>query len=80
VEGHCCPYCGGRVSISRKVISLAIVQATADETLERLAERLAWHVRRTWDGGVEVLVREKGDYSGITVDEAVENLKEMLQS
>jgi len=80
VEGHCCPYCGARISISRKAISLAIVQATADEALERHAERLAWHVRRTWDGGVEVLVKEKGDYSGITVDDAVENLKEALQS
>jgi len=80
VEGHCCSYCGGRVSISRKAVSLAIVQATADEALERHAKRLAWHVRHTWDGGVEVLVKEKGDYSGMIVDEAVENLKETLQS
>ncbi|KAG5326348.1 AMNLS protein, partial [Acromyrmex heyeri] len=48
VEGHCCPYCGGRVC--------------------------------TWNGGVEILIKEKGDYSGITIEEAVENLREMLQN
>ncbi|EZA50641.1 hypothetical protein DMN91_003527 [Ooceraea biroi] len=79
VEGHCCPYCGGRVFISKKAISLVIVQAAADEALESYAKKLAWYVRRTWNGGVEVLVKEKGDYSGITIDEAVENLKETLQ-
>lgn len=66
--------------MAKKVISLAAVQAAADEALERYAEKLAWYVRRTWNDGVEVLVKEKDDYSGITMDEAVENLKETLQS
>jgi len=79
VEGHCCPYCGGRVSISNQ-ISLATVQTVADEALEGYTEKIAWHTRRTWKGGVEVLVKEKGDYSGITIQEAVENLREMLRS
>ncbi|XP_032677849.1 protein amnionless-like [Odontomachus brunneus] len=80
VEGHCCPYCGGRVSMSKKTTSLTVVQTTADEVLEGYAAQIAWHVRRTSDGGVEVLVKTKGDYSGIVIEEAVENLREMLQN
>ncbi|KMQ92377.1 protein amnionless-like protein, partial [Lasius niger] len=78
VEGHCCPYCGGRVSTSEH-ISLVMVQTAADEALEGYTEKIAWHTRRSWNGGVEVLVKEKGDYSGIVIQEAVENLREMLQ-
>ncbi|XP_014469421.1 PREDICTED: protein amnionless-like [Dinoponera quadriceps] len=80
VEGHCCPYCGGRVSTSTKSISLAVVRITADEALEGYAAQIAWHVRRTLAGGVEVLVKSKGDYSGVVIQEAVENLREMLRS
>lgn len=81
VEGHCCPYCGGRVSTSKsKQISLVTVQTAADEALEGYTDKIAWHTRRSWDGGVEILVKEKGDYSGITIQEAVDNLREMLQS
>lgn len=79
VEGHCCPYCGGRVFILSQQISLATVQSVADEALEGYTEKVAWHTRRTWDGGVEVLVKEKGDYSGVTIEEAVENLREVLR-
>ncbi|XP_020279310.1 protein amnionless-like [Pseudomyrmex gracilis] len=78
VEGHCCPYCGGRVSTS-ETISLAIVQAAADEALEGYSDKIGWHARRSWNGDVEVLVKEKGSYSGITIEEAVETLREMLQ-
>lgn len=80
VEGHCCPYCGGRVSTSKKPISLAMVQSAADEALEAYAEKVAWHIRRTWNGAVEVLVKERGEYSGVTIEEVVENLREILQS
>lgn len=79
MEGHCCPYCGGRVSISEQT-SLVTVQTIADETLEGYAKKIAWYTRRTWKGGVEIVVKEKGDYSGITIQEAVENLREMLRS
>lgn len=79
VEGHCCPYCGGRVSTSKQ-ISLVTVQTAADEALEGYTDKIAWHTRRSWNGGVEVLVKEKGDYSGITIQEAVDNLRAMLQS
>lgn len=80
VEGHCCPYCGGRVSTSEQ-ISLVTVQTAADEALEGYMDKIAWHIRRKWNGGVvEVLVKEKGDYSGITIQEAVDNLRAMLQS
>ncbi|KAG5311069.1 AMNLS protein, partial [Acromyrmex insinuator] len=79
VEGHCCPYCGGRVSISQQ-ISLTTIQTVADEALEGYTEKVAWHTRCTWNGGVEILIKEKEDYSGITIEEAVENLREMLQN
>jgi len=79
VEGHCCPYCGGRVSILQK-ISLVTVQTVADEVLDGYTEKIAWHTRHTWEGGIEVLIKEKGDYSGITIQKAVDNLREMLQS
>jgi len=79
VEGHCCPYCGGRV-YTKQQLTLMTVQIVADEALEGYAEKVAWHTRRAWDGGVEILIKEKGDYSGITTEEAVENLREMLQS
>lgn len=79
MEGHCCPYCGGRVSTSEQ-ISLVTIQTAADEALEGYMGKIAWHTRRSWNGGVEVLVKGKGDYSGIVIQEAVENLREMLQS
>lgn len=56
------------------------VQIVADEALEGYAEKVAWHTRRAWDGGVEILIKGKEDYSEITIQEAVENLREMLQS
>lgn len=79
VEGHCCPYCGGRISTSEK-ISLVTIRTAADEALEGYKGKVEWHTRHTWNGGVEVLVKEKGDYSGVTIQEAVENLREMLRS
>ncbi|XP_036149224.1 protein amnionless [Monomorium pharaonis] len=79
VEGHCCPYCGGRVFTSEKN-SWMTVRAVADEALEGYMNKVEWHTRRTWNGGVEVLIKEKGDYSGITIQEAVENLREMLRN
>lgn len=60
--------------------SLSIVRAAVDEALEVYAKRLAWHVRRTWDGGAEVLIKEKGDYSGIDIIEAAEDVKRTLLS
>ncbi|XP_067209324.1 uncharacterized protein Amnionless isoform X2 [Linepithema humile] len=78
VEGHCCLYCGGRV-YTREKLALMTVQIVADEALEGYAGKVAWHTRRAWDGGVEILIKEKDDYSGITIQEAVENLREMLQ-
>ncbi|KYM93910.1 PREDICTED: uncharacterized protein LOC108781779 [Cyphomyrmex costatus] len=79
VEGHCCPYCGGRVSISQQ-ISLVTVQTVADEALEGYTEKVAWHTRCTWNGGVEILLKEKGSYSSITIEAAVENLRKILQN
>lgn len=80
MEGHCCPYCGGRVSTTLENVSLAMAQTAADEALEGYSDKVAWHTRRSWNGGVEVLVKEKGGYSGITIQEAVETLREIMQS
>lgn len=60
--------------------SLSLVQAAADEALERRAEKLVWHVRRTWSGGVEVLIKKKGDYSEIDILEGLEDVKRTLSS
>nr|XP_033329666.1 uncharacterized protein LOC117222195 [Megalopta genalis] len=79
VEGHCCLYCGGRLSLSEKA-SLPLVRAAASEILEGYSKRVAWHVRRSWAGGIEVLIKETGDYSGIDTLEAVDNMKNGLLS
>ncbi|XP_003703705.2 protein amnionless [Megachile rotundata] len=79
VEGHCCRYCGGRVSLTNKA-SLPVVRVAADEAFEGYTESLAWHVRRTSNGAVEVLIKEKNDYTEINILEAVENMKKALIS
>lgn len=60
--------------------SLSLVQAAADEALEGRQEKLAWHVRRGWSGGVEVLIKRKGDYSEIDILEGLEDVKRTLSS
>lgn len=77
VEGHCCRYCGGRISL-RSDASLLAVQTIVDDALE--ASKFDAYVRRTSNGAVEVLLREKGDYSGIDTAETVESVKSVLQS
>ncbi|XP_078033099.1 protein amnionless [Augochlora pura] len=79
VEGHCCRYCGGRLSLSEKA-SLPLVRAAASEALEGYSKRVAWHARRSSDGGIEVLIKEKGDYSGIDTLEAVDYVKNSFLS
>ncbi|KAF3426788.1 hypothetical protein E2986_11434 [Frieseomelitta varia] len=79
VEGHCCRYCGGRVSLTKRA-SLSMVRAAMDEALEEYAEKLAWHVRRTWNGLVEVLIKKRDDYSEIDILEATEDAKKALLS
>ncbi|XP_054009298.1 uncharacterized protein LOC128892783 [Hylaeus anthracinus] len=77
VEGHCCRYCGGRLSLP-KTASLWTVREAVITVIEGYTDRMAWHVRRTGSGAVEVLIKEKGDYSGIDILKVVENIKENL--
>lgn len=80
VEGHCCPYCGGRVLIGSQGSLLSRVKRLAGEILEGFA--VDWHARLTWDANhVEVLVREKGGgYEGVETLLAVEELSRELKS
>lgn len=74
VEGHCCLYCGGRMTLS-KDISLALTRSLVDEVLEQRSTTVAWYVRRAWKGNIEVLIKEKDDYTGIKTLVALEDLK-----
>ncbi|KAI4495282.1 hypothetical protein M0804_001483 [Polistes exclamans] len=78
VEGHCCLYCGGRIIIPKRV-SLAIIRSLADEVLEQRATSIAWHVRRTWTGNIEVLIKELSDYTGANTLIALEDLQTKLR-
>ncbi|XP_017756763.1 PREDICTED: uncharacterized protein LOC108548368 [Eufriesea mexicana] len=77
VEGHCCQYCGARVSLTDKAPMLMVDVAT-DVALTEYAGKLAWHVRRTWNGAVEVLLKTKGGYSEIDVLKAAQDVKHSL--
>ncbi|XP_076624350.1 protein amnionless [Colletes latitarsis] len=77
VEGHCCRYCGGRLSLS-KTAYLSVVREAVISALEGYTERIAWHVRRTWNGAAEILIKEKGEYSGLDILKMAKNIKENL--
>ncbi|KAK2585029.1 hypothetical protein KPH14_008553 [Odynerus spinipes] len=74
VEGHCCLYCGGRLTLP-KGTSLAMIRSLVDEVFEQRSATLAWYVRRAWKGNIEVLLKEKADYTGVETLEALEDLK-----
>ncbi|KAI4503891.1 hypothetical protein M0802_001294 [Mischocyttarus mexicanus] len=77
VEGHCCLYCGGRIIIS-KGVSLALIRSLADEVFEQRATSIAWYVRRTWTSNIEVLIKEKIEYTGVNTLIALEDLQTKL--
>ncbi|XP_076645037.1 protein amnionless [Halictus rubicundus] len=79
IEGHCCLYCGGRFSLSGES-SLPLVRAAASEALEEYSERVAWHIRRGSDGAIDVLIKEKADYSRIDTLLAMNNMEKTLLS
>ncbi|XP_076293935.1 protein amnionless [Lasioglossum baleicum] len=79
IEGHCCRYCGGRLSLSGET-SLPLVRAAASEALEEYSEKVAWHIRRGSDGAIDVLIKEKGDYFRIDTLVAVNNMEKTLLS
>lgn len=57
-----------------------MVELLVDDALGRYAESIAWHVRPTWNGAIEVLIKKKLDYSEIDILEATYRAKRMLQS
>ena len=67
------------MSLTKKA-SPSMVRAAIDEALEGYAGKLAWHVRRTWNGPVEILLKKRGDYSEIDILEATEDAKKALLS
>ncbi|XP_046820768.1 protein amnionless [Vespa crabro] len=79
IEGHCCLYCGGRIIIP-KGASLAMIRSLADEVLEQRATNLAWYVRRTWTDNIEILLKEKSEYTGVDTLIALEDLQTKLHN
>lgn len=78
VEGHCCDYCGARLSLSKKVYTRSVNRLT-NEALSHYNTTISWYVRTTWEGGVEILVAEKGQYSGTRSQEALQKLESYLK-
>lgn len=79
MEGHCCRYCGGRLSLTNKV-PLPWVRLLVDDIFRGYVRSFAWHVRSTRNGGIEVLIKKKLGYSEIDILEATYRAKRLLQS
>ncbi|XP_043468666.1 protein amnionless [Leptopilina heterotoma] len=77
VEGHCCPYCGARLSFSSIVYTRSLSRFT-NEALKSYHTSISWYIRTTWEGGVEVLIAEKGQYTGEGSLEALRTLESYL--
>ena len=78
MEGHCCDYCGARLSLSKNVYTPSVKRIT-NEALSSYETTISWYVRTTWEGGIEILIAEKGQYSGITSQEALQKLDSYLK-
>lgn len=57
-----------------------MIRSLADEVLEQRASSLAWYVRRTWTDNIEVLLKEKSEYTGVETLIALEDLQTKLHS
>ncbi|XP_057336489.1 protein amnionless-like [Microplitis mediator] len=78
LEDHCCDYCGGRVSVSSKKISISKLGEIAQEAFKNNKE-IYWHARLTLNSKeVEILLAERGIYSGIKSQEAIDKLVGLL--
>lgn len=73
MEGHCCDYCGGRLSIDHKV-SLLELEELSNEALNNYKDTVSWHARMTWDENLEILITENDEYTGIKSQEAMDIL------
>ncbi|XP_015605571.1 protein amnionless-like [Cephus cinctus] len=73
VEGHCCLYCGARVSLS-PTVSLGTVEDAVRETVGQSGMQVAWYVRKRWNDEREILLVETGVYDGLTSAKAADML------
>lgn len=55
-----------------------MIRSLVDEVLEQRATRLAWYVRRTWTNNIEVLLKEKTEYTGVDTLVALKDLQTKL--
>ncbi|XP_015110891.1 protein amnionless-like [Diachasma alloeum] len=79
VEGHCCSYCGGQLSLSvnHATFPLSKLNEITNEALKSYDD-ISHHVRVTLNENVEVLVTENGVYTGIKSAEAVDTLQRVF--
>ncbi|KAK0089517.1 hypothetical protein PV325_006850 [Microctonus aethiopoides] len=79
IEGHCCDFCGGRISVSADSASVSMLTQLTNEALENYHKSISWHVRASWHGrDYQVLFAENEIYSGIKSQEAMDKLTEFL--
>ncbi|XP_051155564.1 protein amnionless [Leptopilina boulardi] len=77
VEGHCCHYCGARLSFS-SIVYTRLLSRLTNEALKSYHASISWYMRTTWEGGLEILIAEKGQYTGVSSLEALRTLKHYL--
>ncbi|XP_058798792.1 protein amnionless [Phymastichus coffea] len=78
VEGHCCYYCGGRITLSAKAL-LSAARKITDRVLSSFSTSVYWHTRITSTGHKEILVTERNRYAGVDVILALDELKTALK-
>ncbi|XP_074095818.1 protein amnionless isoform X2 [Cotesia typhae] len=80
IKDHCCDYCGGRVSVPSETISVSKLGEIAQEEFINNKD-IYWHARFAPDKPeLEILVAERGIYSGIKSQEAIDKLRRRLMA
>ncbi|CAD6208060.1 GSCOCG00010334001-RA-CDS [Cotesia congregata] len=80
IQDHCCDYCGGRVSVPSETITVSKLGEIAEEEFKNNKE-IYWHARFAPDRPeLEILIAERGIYSGIKSQEAIDKLLRRLMA